>query len=73
MQSQLDIYKGILGGKGQHKVQEEYEALAQSHGGTIQRFPHPKGKMLAWAPNTKQDITRVPMYGKSLPFTTCHF
>ena len=33
MQLQLDIYKGVLG-KGQHKVQEEYEALAQSHGGT---------------------------------------
>ena len=41
MQLQLDIYKGSPGGKGQHKVQEEYEALAQSHGGTIQRTPTP--------------------------------
>ena len=35
--------------------------------------PHPKGEMPAWAPNATQDLTRVPMYGKSLPFTTCHF
>ena len=41
MQLKLDIYKGSLGGKGQHKVQDEYEALAQSHGGTIQRTPTP--------------------------------
>ena len=36
-------------------------------------LPHPKGEMSAWAPNAKQDLTRVPMYGKALPFTTCHF
>ena len=41
MKLQLDIYKGSLGGKGQHKVQKEYEALAQSHGDTIQRTPTP--------------------------------
>ena len=40
MQLQLNIYKGVPG-NGQHKVQEEYEALAQSHGGTIQRTPTP--------------------------------
>ena len=34
MQLQLDIYKGVPMGKSQHKVQEEYEALAQRHGGT---------------------------------------
>ena len=36
-------------------------------------LPHPKGEMSAWEPNAKQDLTRVPMYGKALPFTTCHF
>ena len=36
-------------------------------------FPHPKGEMSAWAPNVKQDLTRVPMCGGALPFTTCHF
>ena len=29
--------------------------------------------MSAWEPNAKQDLTRVPMYGKALSFTTCHF
>ena len=33
MQLQLDIRESQ--GNGQHKVQEEYEALAQGHGGTI--------------------------------------
>ena len=32
-------------------------------------LPHPKGEMSAWAPNAKHDLTRVPMYGKGLPFT----
>ena len=40
MQLQLDI-KGVLGEKGQQKEQEEYEALAQSHGDTIKRTPTP--------------------------------
>ena len=31
MKLQLDIYKGVPMGKSQHKVQEEYEALAQGH------------------------------------------
>ena len=35
-------------------------------------LPHPKGQMSAWVPNEIEDITRVPMYGKALPFTTCH-
>ena len=39
MQLQLEIYKGSPGGKGQHKVQEEYGYLAQSHDDTIQRTP----------------------------------
>ena len=34
-------------------------------------LPHPKGEMSAWAPNAKLDLTRVPMYGKALPFKTC--
>ena len=32
MQLQLDMRESE--GNGQHKVQEEYEALAQGHGGT---------------------------------------
>ena len=33
-------------------------------------LPQPKGEMLAWAPNAKEDlITSAPMYRKDLPFT----
>ena len=39
MKLQLDIYKGVPMGKIQHKVQEEYEALAQGHGGTNKGTP----------------------------------
>ena len=73
MQLQLDIYKGFIMGKGQHKVQEEYEALDQGHGGTKKGLPHPKGEISAWEPNEIKDLTRAPMYGKSLPFTQYHF
>ena len=34
---------------------------------------HPKVKMFVWAPNAKHDLIRIPMYGKALPLTTCHF
>ena len=51
MQLQLHIYTGSSGGKGQHKVQEDYEAIAQGHGGNKKGLPHPKGEMSAWEPN----------------------
>ena len=47
------IYKGVPMGKIQHKVQEEYEALAQGHGGTKKGLPQPKGGILSWVPNVK--------------------
>ena len=53
MQLQLDIYKGFLMGKIQHKVQEEYEALAQGHGGTKKGLPQPKGGNSEKVPNAK--------------------
>ena len=53
MQLQLDIYKGFPMGKIQHKLQEEYEALAQGHGGTKKGLPQPKGGISVWAPNEK--------------------
>ena len=52
-----------------HKAQEEYEALARGHGGTKKGLPHPKGEMLARAPNAIKNLNRAPMYGKALPFT----
>ena len=29
-------------------------------------LPHPKGKMSAWAPNAKKELTRAPMYGQGM-------
>ena len=72
MQLQLDIYKGVPMGKIQHKVQEDYEALAQGHGGTKKGPPQHKGGNSTWAPNAKKDLTREPMYRKALPFTKYH-
>ena len=51
MQLQLDIRESWV--KGQQKYQEEYEALAQIHGDTIQRSPEPKRGLTAWVPNAK--------------------
>ena len=59
------IYTRESQGNGHHKVKEEYEALAQGHGGTKKGLPHP----MPWAPNVINDLTRAPMYGKALPFT----
>ena len=67
MQLQLDIYKRVPG-NGKHKVQQEYEFLAPRHGKTKKGLPQPKREMSAWAPNAKEDLTRAPMYKKSLPF-----
>ena len=53
MQLQLDIYKGVPMGKSQHKFQEEYEALAQGHGGTKKGLPKPKGEISTWEANEK--------------------
>ena len=38
MHSQLDI-RGFRGETSHHKIQEEYEALAQGHGGTKGGLP----------------------------------
>ena len=69
MKLQLNIYKGVPMEKIQHKVQEEYESLAQGHGRTKMGLPQPKGGNSAWAPNAKRDLTRAPMYRKYLPLT----
>ena len=53
IQLQLDIYKGVPMGKSQHRVQEEYEALAQGHGRTKKGLSQPKGGISTWVPNAK--------------------
>ena len=50
-QLQLDI--GESRGNGQHKVQEEYEALAQGNGRTKKGLPQCKGGISAWEKNAK--------------------
>ena len=47
------IYTREFRENGQHKVQEEYEALAQGNGGTKKGLPQPKGGISAWEPNAK--------------------
>ena len=51
MQLQHDITK--FWGNRPAKYQEEYEALAKCHGGTIQRTPERKRGLTAWVPNAK--------------------
>ena len=67
------IYIRESPGNGHHKFQEEYEALSQGHGWTKKGLPQPKGGNSGWEPNEKKDLTRAPMYRKSLPFTQYHF
>ena len=51
------------------KVKKNTKFLLKVMAVLYKGLPHPKGKMSAWEPNTKHDLTRVPMYGKALPFT----
>ena len=55
------------------KVKRSMKLLLKVMAVLYKGHPHPKGKMSTWEPNAKQDLTRVPMYGKALPFTLCHF
>ena len=73
MQLQLDIYKGVPGKKASIKVNRSMKLLLKVMVILYKGLPHPKGEMSAWEPNEKHDLNRVPMYGKALPFTTCHF
>ena len=73
MQLQLDIYKGVMGKKAGIKIKRNMKLLLKVMAVLYKGLPRPKGEMSAWAPNAKQDLTRLPMYGKALPFTTCHF
>ena len=73
MQLQLDTYKGVLGKKANIKVKRSMKLLLKVMAVIYKGIPRPKGEMSAWAPNAIHDLNRVPMYGKDLPFTTCHF
>ena len=66
MQLQLDIRESR--GNGQHRVQEEYEALAQGHGGT-KRDSQTYERTHSMGTKCKRELTRTPMCKKALSFT----
>ena len=67
MQLQLNIYKGVPGKKASIKV-KSMKLLLKVMVILYEGLPRPKGEMSAWEPNAIQDITRVSMYVKALPF-----
>ena len=72
MQLQLDI-RGSWGKKANKKIKRSMMLLRKVMAILYKGLPHPNGKMSAWAPNSKHELTRAPMYGQALPFTSCHF
>ena len=72
MQLQLDIRES-WGNKASKNIKRSMRLLRKDMAILYKGLPHSKGKMLAWAPNAKKELTRAPMYGQALPFTSCHF
>ena len=72
MQLQLDIYKGVPREIASINFKRSINLLLKDMVG-LKGLPQPKGKLSTWAPNEKQELTREPMYGQALPFTSCHF
>ena len=68
MQLQLDIYKGVPREMACIKFKRSMKLFLKDMVG-LKGLPQPKGEILAWAPNAIWNLTRVPMYRKSLPFT----
>ena len=62
-----------MGKKDSKKIKRSMRLLRKDIAILYKGLPHPEVKMSAWAPNAKWDLTRVPMYGEALPFTSCHF
>ena len=72
MQLQLDI-REHWGKKASKKIKRSMRLLLKIMVILYKGLSHPKGKRSAWAPNAKKELTRAPMYGQALPFTSCHF
>ena len=72
MQLQLDIRES-WGRRASKTIKRSMRLLHKVMAILYKGFPHPKEKMSTWVPNAKQELTRVPMYGQFLPFTSCHF
>ena len=69
----LTYTRESLWGKLSIKFKRSMKFLLKDMAGLKKGLPPPKGGNLAWAPNTKNDLTRAPMYRKALPFTQYHF
>ena len=61
MQLKLDIRES-WGKKARKKIKRSMRLLRKDMAILYKGLPHPKGKMLAWVPNTKKELTRTPMY-----------
>ena len=72
MQLQLDTRESS-GKNASRKIKRSMRLLCKVMAILYKGLPHHKGKMLAWAPNAKKELTRAPIYGQDLPFTSCHF
>ena len=64
---------GVQRKKANIKVKRSMKLLLKVMEALYKQLPHPKGEMSAWAPAAIQNLTRVTMYAKALPFTTCQF
>ena len=62
MQLQLDIRES-WGKNARKKIKRSMRLLRKVMAILYKGLPHPKGKMSAWAPNAKQELTKEPMYG----------
>ena len=60
MQLQIDI-KESWGKRANKKIKTSMRLLCKFMAILYKGLPHPKGKMSAWAPNAKHELTRVPM------------
>ena len=69
----LTYIQGSPGEKVSIKFKRSMKLLLKVMEVLYKGLPHPKGEMSAWALIVIQGLARIPMCGKALPFTTCHF
>ena len=71
MQLQLDIRES-RGKKAGKKIKRSMRLLCKDMAILYKGLPHSKGKNVGMGTKCKKELTRVPMYGQALPFTSCH-
>ena len=68
MHSQLDI-GGVQREIGQHKIKRSMRLLRKDMVILYKGLPHPK-KNVSMGTKCNKELTRAPMYGQALPFTS---